>query len=165
MTTPSIPSPRPPADQGDLLDLLQRTENPPTPPAEGSLCPGDVSCPSPIRHKVGMTDAAEKFEAFHLANPAVYAAWLYVSRFTLKRNGSNRLGLSQVMEIVRWRISLQTEADAEFKVSDAAKTFYARLSMIDDPALDGKFVTKIGCPANLWADHQRAYRESLSVRT
>lgn len=159
MNSPSIPTPRTaPDERGDFLDLLCGAESYPAPAAEGTICPGDSGCPSPLRHKAGMTEAAEKFEAFHLANPSVYAAWLYVARTTLRRTGARRLGLSQVMEIVRWRISVETEGAGEFKVSDASKTFYARLSMIDDPDLDGKFAIKTGCPANLWAGHQRAYR-------
>lgn len=129
---------------------------------EGTLCPGGPNCPSPSLHLAGLTDSAAKFEDFHLANPGVYAAFLFVSRLTVRRTSTTRLGLSQMLELVRWTIAINTVSGDDFKVSDACKTFYARLAMLDDPDLDGRFHTKVTCSANPWAEHQAAYRQHIA---
>jgi hypothetical protein len=149
--------------QTDLLDLLAEMNEPTPRPSEGILCPGGRACPSPIRHKAGLTASAIKFEEFHRVNPGVYAAFLFVSRLTVRRTRTDRLGLSQMLELVRWTIAIRTESEDEFKVSDACKTFYARLAMLDDTLLAGRFHTKASCAANLWADHQAAYRQHLTA--
>jgi len=85
----------------------------------------------------------EKFEAFHGANPEVYAK-LRELAFELKSRGVERYGMAGLFEVLRYESALQT-VDAEtgeapeFKLNNSYRSFYARLLMEREPALAGFF--------------------------
>jgi len=80
------------------------------------------------------------FEAYHQANPHVYAA---LRRFALdaKAKGCGRMSINLLHERVRWHTSVDARGDA-FKVNNNWRPFYARLLMHREPALAGFFETR-----------------------
>jgi len=80
---------------------------------------------------------AERFSAFHEANPHVYSG-LRDLALQLKRRGRERYGLKGLFEILRWRHALET-TDADFKLNNSYTSLYARLLMANEPELDGFF--------------------------
>jgi hypothetical protein len=71
----------------------------------------------------------ESFEAFHRANPAVYAA-LKRMALDMRRKGVRRYGIGGLFELMRWQYALQTQGD-EYRLNNNYRSRYARLLMDD----------------------------------
>ena len=84
---------------------------------------------------------AERFEAFHAANPHV-AALLAEMALTLRRAGRSRYGIKALVEALRFQYAVQTRADDGFKINNDFTAHYARLLMREHPALEGFFETR-----------------------
>jgi hypothetical protein len=84
----------------------------------------------------------QRFEAFHSANPHVYAE---LRRLALeaKRNGARKIGIRMLWEVMRWnqRGYLHTDDpnSSTFKLNDHYPPFYARLLTTQEPELAGLF--------------------------
>lgn len=80
------------------------------------------------------------FEAYHDANPHVYAALL---RFALEARdaGRHRLSINMLFERVRWFTDVEGRGDS-FKLNNNWRAYYARLLMAHVPALEGFFETR-----------------------
>lgn len=83
---------------------------------------------------------AERFAAFHEANPHV-AALLAEMAHALRRQGRTRYGIKALIEVLRYQYSVQTTGDA-FKINNDFTAHYARLLMREYPALEGFFETR-----------------------
>ena len=85
----------------------------------------------------------ERFEAFHDANPAVYAELRQMAR-KAKSMGFARYSIKALMEVLRWNRSVEVvRAAAEpFKVNNDFTSRYARLLMERDPDLKDFFATR-----------------------
>ena len=82
---------------------------------------------------------AERFEAFHAANPHVYRC-LREKALELRRQGITRWGIKGLWEVVRWSRA-RTTGDFR-KLNNNFPAFYARLLMRQEPELAGFFETR-----------------------
>ena len=90
----------------------------------------------------------EQFDAFHAANPHVYAA-LRTLAVSLKRRGAKKAGIGQLFEMLRWQYALQTQGN-DYRLNNNYSSFYARL-LNEDPDLRGMFETR----TLRWQRHRR----------
>jgi hypothetical protein len=81
---------------------------------------------------------AERFEAFHHDNPHVYATYVRLARAWVERTGRSRIGIGALTERVRWEIALTT-SDADHKINNDHRAYYARLIMQNEPDLANLF--------------------------
>ncbi len=79
----------------------------------------------------------ERFSAFHAANPAVYRE-LRTMAPGIKRRGATRYGIAGLIEVLRYRYSLQTSGDS-LKLNNNFRSRYARLLIDNEPELDSFF--------------------------
>ncbi len=84
---------------------------------------------------------AQRFEQFHQANPAVYAALVRLAREWVRNTGRRKIGVSALFERLRWEIALST-TDPDFKVNNDYRAFYARRIMAQEPDLADVFETR-----------------------
>lgn len=82
----------------------------------------------------------ERFEAFHRANPHVYAALKNLA-LQMLRKGVRQYGMSGLFEILRWQFALQTKGEP-FKLNNDFRSRYTRLLMQQEPELQGFFETR-----------------------
>jgi hypothetical protein len=80
---------------------------------------------------------AERFAAFHEANPAVYDA-LRVLALRLRLLGVQKWSINGAFEVLRWQYVLQTRGDL-YKLNNDFRAGYSRLLMEREPALAGFF--------------------------
>lgn len=78
--------------------------------------------------------AEEKFLDFHDQNPAVYQAYVRLSRMWLAQTHGRKIGIGALTERVRWELSFATAGD-EFKINNNYRSWYARLLMSQEPDL------------------------------
>lgn len=84
----------------------------------------------------------QRFEAFHEANPAVYAELVKLAR-RAKRTGQQKVGIELLFAVVRWRRMMATRDESSgFKLNDHYTSRYARLIMAQERDLDGFFSTR-----------------------
>jgi hypothetical protein len=83
-------------------------------------------------------NAADKFVAFHQANPGVYAK-LHAYALEARAAAREHIGIAMLIERFRWYTAVET-TDPDFKVANNHKPYYARLLMRNDPNLAGLFV-------------------------
>jgi hypothetical protein len=81
---------------------------------------------NPVNRVLGQS-LEEQFDAFHLANPHVYAALRSLAR-ELKRRGAKKAGISQLFEVLRWQYALQTKG-SEYRLNNNYRSFYPGCSM------------------------------------
>lgn len=79
----------------------------------------------------------ERFEAFHRANPHVYAA-LRSLALQMLGNGVRQYGIKGLFERLRWEFSLATKGEP-FRLSNDFSSRYARLLIERNPELEGFF--------------------------
>jgi hypothetical protein len=85
---------------------------------------------------------AERFAAFHAANPRVYLLLEDMTREMVNR-GRTRIGIAMLFEVLRWNFYLHTDDPAsEFKLNNTNRAVYARLIMQRHPEWDGLFETR-----------------------
>ncbi len=85
---------------------------------------------------------SERFDAFHRANPAVYASLKQIA-LDLVRRGIKRSSIAFCFERLRWLYAIQTSGDV-FKLNNNYKPYYARLLMESVPELVGFFELRGG---------------------
>lgn len=102
---------------------------------------------NPVNRVLGQS-LEEQFDAFHGANPHVYAA-LHSLAVTLKRRGAKKAGIGQLFEVLRWQYALQTQG-SEYRLNNNYRSFYARL-LNEEPELRGMFETR----TLRWQRHRR----------
>ena len=78
------------------------------------------------------------FDRFHSDNPRVYQVLVRLAREWVNRFGSHNLGVATLYETARWQITLATN-DAEFRLNNNWRSYYARLIMAQEPDLAGLF--------------------------
>lgn len=78
------------------------------------------------------------FDRFHADNPRVYEVLVRLAREWVGRFGSHKLGIATLFERTRWEIALAT-TDADFKLNNNFRAYYARLIMRQEPDLEGLF--------------------------
>lgn len=86
----------------------------------------------PVEPSRGVT-LADRFAAFHKANPHVYEAIKRKARLLIAR-GRKRIGIAEIVEELRYDYRMQTEKD-EWKMNNSYRAFYARLLVNEDPHL------------------------------
>lgn len=81
----------------------------------------------------------ERFNAFHAANPHVYAH-LRTLALKLAREGK-KAGIATIYEVLRYEGIWQTTGDT-YKLNNDWRAFYSRMLMENEPELDGYFETR-----------------------
>lgn len=98
---------------------------------------------------------ADRFEAFHEANPKVYTVLVRLAREWKRSTGRHELGIKTLYERARWEIALAT-SDPDFKLNNNYTAYYARLLMAENEDLDGMFDLR-SSEADTWInDYLRA---------
>lgn len=86
--------------------------------------------------------AADRFKAFHYANPWVMDRLVEMAR-RLRARGINHYGIAALWEVLRYDWTLRTDdPTSTLKLNDHYKAFYAREIMRRHPDLDGFFATR-----------------------
>ncbi len=83
---------------------------------------------------------ADRFEAFHAANPHVFDAIVELA-WELRDAGLRKASMKLIFEQLRWRYLIQTKGD-DFVLNNNYTAHYARLVMERVPGLDGFFNTR-----------------------
>lgn len=81
---------------------------------------------------------AERFRAFHKANPLVYEIALGIA-LRLKRKGIKRCSMDAIFHHIRWQYFIQVSGVEKFKLNNNFTAHYARLLMEQEPELAGWF--------------------------
>jgi hypothetical protein len=89
----------------------------------------------------GPATVAERFRAFHEANPHVYEALVGLTREYVRRTGRRTVGIAAVYEAARWELSLQT-TEEQPRLNNSFRSYYSRLIMALEPDLEGVFPTR-----------------------
>jgi hypothetical protein len=93
-------------------------------------------------------EAARRFMEFHNANPLVYDTLVRLSREWVRRTGRKKLGIASLFERTRWEIALAT-SDADYKLNNNYRAYYARLIMHQESDLDNLFELRCS-DADIW---------------
>lgn len=81
----------------------------------------------------------EQFEAFHDANPQVYAN-LEKLATQLIAKGRRKIGIGLLTEVLRWEFYLQTEdPNSEYAINNNYRSYYARLLVERHPEWNEAF--------------------------
>jgi len=81
---------------------------------------------------------AERFKAFHEANPQVGETLVALTREWVTRTGRRKVGIGMLYERARWEIAITTN-DPDFKLNNDFRAYYARLIMRQHQDLAGVF--------------------------
>lgn len=92
-----------------------------------------------------------EFNQFHAEHPEVYSELVHLAR-TWKRNGTAKLGIATLFEVLRWNSHLNPHLHGGYKLNNNYRALYARKIMEREPDLNGLFevrerTTKIGLVA------------------
>jgi hypothetical protein len=79
-----------------------------------------------------------EFKEFHLEHPEVYNELVKLAR-TWQANGTAKLGIATLFEVLRWNSHLNPERDSGYKLNNNYRALYARLIMEQEPDLNGLF--------------------------
>jgi hypothetical protein len=79
-----------------------------------------------------------EFKDFHAEHPEVYIGLVRLAR-TWQLNGSAKLGIATLFEVLRWNSHLNTDKDGGYKLNNNYRALYARLIMKQEPDLQGLF--------------------------
>lgn len=95
-----------------------------------------------------------KFTEFHAENPHVYHVLVNLARGWMVKTGSDKVGIGALYERARWEIAMSTN-NADFKLNNNFRAFYARLIMANEPDLAGVFDLR-SSEADEWMVNQNA---------
>lgn len=85
------------------------------------------------------TDRIElEFKQFHAEHPEVYVQLVKLAR-AWQANGSAKLGIATLFEVLRWNSHINTNKDGGYKLNNNYRALYARLIMQKEPDLAGLF--------------------------
>lgn len=92
-----------------------------------------------------------EFNEFHAQHPEVYVQLVALAR-TWKKNGTAKLGIATLFEVLRWNSHLNPDHNGGYKLNNNYRALYARKIMEREPDLKGLFelrerTTKIGLVA------------------
>jgi hypothetical protein len=79
-----------------------------------------------------------EFKEFHIEHPEVYNELVKLAR-TWQSNGSDKLGIATLFEVLRWNSHLNPQRDSGYKLNNNYRALYARLIMEQEPDLNGLF--------------------------
>ena len=86
---------------------------------------------------------ADRFLAFHGANPHVLAAIVSTALDMIDCRGMTRGSAKRIVEDLRWSPEFRTDTrGGEFKINNTFAAFYARLAMDTESRLAGFFETR-----------------------
>lgn len=79
-----------------------------------------------------------EFQTFHAEHPEVYTQLVRLAR-TWQANGSAKLGIATLFEVLRWNSHLNPDHTGGYKLNNNYRALYARLIMDQEPDLEGLF--------------------------
>jgi hypothetical protein len=79
-----------------------------------------------------------EFKDFHAEHPEVYWQLVKLAR-TWQANGTAKLGIATLFEVLRWNSHLNPQRDSGYKLNNNYRALYARLIMEQEPDLNGLF--------------------------
>jgi hypothetical protein len=79
-----------------------------------------------------------EFKDFHADHPEVYTQLVKLAR-TWQANGSAKLGIATLFEVLRWNSHLNPEHTGGYKLNNNYRALYARRIMEHEPDLYGLF--------------------------
>lgn len=79
-----------------------------------------------------------EFNEFHAQHPEVYFELVSLAR-TWKKNGSAKLGIATLFEVLRWNSHLNSQRTGGYKLNNNYRALYARKIMDREPDLAGIF--------------------------
>lgn len=82
-----------------------------------------------------------RFEKFHRENPQVYTKLVDLA-LRAKASGHKSIGIGLLWERLRWFYTIETTTDNKFRLDNNHRSRYARLIMLNVPALNGFFKTR-----------------------
>ena len=85
---------------------------------------------------------ADRFLAFHGANPHVLAAIVSTALDMIDCRGMTRGSVKRIVEDLRWNPEFRTAHGNEFKINNTFAAYYARLAMDTESRLSGFFETR-----------------------
>jgi hypothetical protein len=85
--------------------------------------------------------AAERFQAFHEANPHILTT-IVEKALQLKRAGRKHYGCKAIFESMRFDHDMDTTSTDEWKLNNNWTAHYARLAMGTEPTLKGFFLLR-----------------------
>jgi hypothetical protein len=92
-----------------------------------------------MSHHWAFEDRIERdFREFHLAHPEVYTQLVQLAR-TWQTNGTAKLGIATLFEVLRWNSHLNPGKDSGYKLNNNYRALYARKIMEQEPDLNGLF--------------------------
>ena len=91
----------------------------------------------PLRNPQPAATIAERFDAFHRANPHVYAALVKLAR-EWKAAGHTRCGMKMLFEVLRYERGIRTSGE-QYVMNNDFTAFFARLIMRECVDLRGFF--------------------------
>lgn len=94
---------------------------------------------SPLMFDIFREDRIEReFKDFHAEHPEVYIGLVRLAR-TWQLNGSAKLGIATLFEVLRWNSHLNEGKDGGYKLNNNYRALYARLIMKNEPDLANLF--------------------------
>jgi hypothetical protein len=79
-----------------------------------------------------------EFREFHLEHPEVYNELVKLAR-TWQANGSDKLGIATLFEVLRWNSHLNPQRTGGYKLNNNYRALYARKIMEQESDLNGLF--------------------------
>jgi hypothetical protein len=83
----------------------------------------------------------QAFENFDVENPKIWELLVKFS-FEAKNSGMTNIGISLLVERIRWEIQVVTKSSDKYKINNNHRAFYARKLMATYPELTGLFRTR-----------------------
>ena len=88
-------------------------------------------------------DIQSRFEAFHAANPWVYARLRFLALDMVER-GHQKISMKMLWEVLRWQVARATvHAPGDYALNNDFTSRFARLLATTEPKLANAFETRI----------------------
>lgn len=85
---------------------------------------------------------AQRFQAFHEANPHVLEA-LRTLALDMQQRGVQQWSIHALINVFRWQFAMHTsDANSEFKINNNYAPFYSRALEQVEPRLEGFFIQR-----------------------
>jgi hypothetical protein len=79
-----------------------------------------------------------EFKEFHFEHPEIYEQLVHLAR-TWQNNGTAKLGIATLFEVLRWNSHLNPGKDSGYKLNNNYRALYARKIMEQEQDLNGLF--------------------------
>jgi len=89
------------------------------------------------------------FKQFHFEHPEVYEQLVRLAR-TWQANGTAKLGIATLFEVLRWNSHLNPDKTGGYKLNNNYKALYARKIMDENPDLAGLFELRERTTRKTW---------------